>query len=140
MNDPVGGTAVSARNRSGSPPRTAWEPTSERLRIYSSWPAGEFVVMSAGIIAHCPEVSEHVAFAGGGDVWAAREISIAWAAPAWGRAGSHQSVDRLLPGSDCWPAVAKARDRASVGHSDGSLQPVLFRLCPQCQERNVVRE
>jgi hypothetical protein len=36
--------------------------------------------------------------------------------------------------------VAAALDRAGIGHPGGFTLAVVFRLCPACGQRNVVRD
>lgn len=44
------------------------------------------------------------------------------------------------PDVTSWSAVAQALDRAELGRPSGFTHGVVFRACPGCQERNIVRE
>lgn len=44
------------------------------------------------------------------------------------------------PDATSWPAVAQALDRAGLGRPDGFTHEVVFRRCPDCRERNIVRD
>lgn len=97
-----------------------------------------FVVAVDGVLRLAPRRSEHVALAGGQDVLAAGEMTFA----VTGRrvaAVTNQSTG-YCPDPDCWPAVAAALDRIGVPHPGGFTDRVVFRRCPGCGERNVVRD
>lgn len=120
-----------------------------------------FVVDVTGVLRLAPRHSEHVACADGRDVLAAGEITFFRAGP-WkagaGRevgqeAGGGESAGRdwmvgevtnqstgYCPDPDSWPAVAEALDRAGLPHPDDFTAALLFRRCPDCLERNVVRD
>jgi hypothetical protein len=44
------------------------------------------------------------------------------------------------PDPDSWPAVGEALDRIGVRHPGDFTDKVVFRRCPACGERNVVRD
>jgi hypothetical protein len=101
-----------------------------------------FVVGLDGVLRLAPRRSEHVALAGGREVLAAGEMAFAATATGAGwrvAAVSNQSTG-YCPDPDCWPAVAAALDRAGVPHPGGFTDPVVFRRCPRCGERNIVRD
>lgn len=52
---------------------------------------------------------------------------------------SNQSTG-YCPDPDSWPAAAEALDRAGLAHPRYFTAALLFRRCPDCVERNVVRE
>ncbi|MEU7951717.1 hypothetical protein AB0B62_11065 [Micromonospora chalcea] len=99
-----------------------------------------FVVDLDGMLRLAPRRSEHIALAGGRDVLAAGEMAFAPAGGGW-RAGevTNQSTG-YCPDPDCWPAVAKALDRIGVPHPGRFTDRVIFRRCPGCGERNIVRD
>jgi hypothetical protein len=99
-----------------------------------------FVVSADGILRLAPRRSEHVALAGGQDVLAAGEITFAAAEPGWRVAEVTNQSTGFCPDPDSWPAVARALDRAGVRHPGAFTQTVIFRRCPTCGERNVVRD
>ncbi|MFE2913173.1 hypothetical protein [Kitasatospora indigofera] len=100
-----------------------------------------FVVAADGFLRLAPRRSEHVACAGGEAVLGAGEAGFR-------RSGSGGwSVDFVsnqstgyCPDVTCWPAVARALDRAGLEHPGGFTYEVVFRRCPACQELNIVRE
>jgi hypothetical protein len=99
-----------------------------------------FVVGIDGGLRLAPRRSEHVALAGGQDVLAAGEMT-------FGPAGSGWRVDEVsnqstgyCPDPDSWPAVGAALDRLGVSHPGDFTDKVVFRRCPACGERNIVRE
>ncbi|WP_236045671.1 hypothetical protein [Paractinoplanes ovalisporus] len=117
----------------GEPP--AVEP------VASGFPGGEpvtYVVGLDGWLRLAPRRSEHVVLARGEDVLAAGEMTF----DVDGRrvlAVSNQSTG-YCPDPDCWPAVAEALDRLGVGHPGDFTDKLIFRRCPDCGERNVVRD
>lgn len=44
------------------------------------------------------------------------------------------------PDPDSWDAVGGALDRAGLGHPGTFTGPVVFRRCPRCHERNLVKD
>jgi hypothetical protein len=52
---------------------------------------------------------------------------------------SNQSTG-YCPDISSWPEVARALDDVELGRPSGFTQEVVFRRCPDCQERNIVRE
>jgi hypothetical protein len=52
---------------------------------------------------------------------------------------SNQSTG-YCPDPDCWPAVAAALDRAGIPHPGRFTVEVIFRRCPSCGERNLVKD
>ncbi len=98
--------------------------------------ASTYVIDLDGRLRLAPRRSEHVALAGGRDVLAAGEITI-----VDGRVTevSNQSTG-YCPDPDCWPAVARALDRLGLAHPGGFTTAIVFRSCPDCGERNIVRD
>lgn len=99
-----------------------------------------FVVASDGELRLAPRRSEHVALAGGHDVLAAGEIAFAAADSSWHVVEVTNQSTGYCPDPDSWPAVAEALDRIGVRHPDDFTDKVIFRRCPACGERNVVRD
>jgi hypothetical protein len=84
-----------------------------------------------------PRRSEHVACARGEDVLAAGEMSFGPGPVV--EAVSNQSTG-YCPDPDSWPAVAAALDKAGISRPENFTDPVVFRRCPACGERNLVRD
>ncbi|MBL7259682.1 hypothetical protein [Paractinoplanes lichenicola] len=96
-----------------------------------------YVVGLDGRLRLAPRQSEHVVLAGGQDVLAAGEMTF----DAEHRVVevSNQSTG-YCPDPDCWPAVAESLDRLGMEHPDGFTHELTFRSCPDCGERNIVRD
>jgi hypothetical protein len=99
-----------------------------------------FVVALDGELRLAPRRSEHVALAGGHDVLAAGEIAFAPGASGWEVVEVTNQSTGYCPGPDSWPAVGEALDRIGVRHPGDFTDKVVFRRCPACGERNVVRD
>ena len=52
---------------------------------------------------------------------------------------SNQSTG-FCPEPESWPAVAAALDGLGIRHPGRFTQEVIFRRCPACGERNVVKD
>lgn len=55
------------------------------------------------------------------------------------RGVSNQSTG-YCPDPDSWSAVGAALDRAGVPHAGEFTEPVIFRRCPACGGRNLVKD
>lgn len=99
-----------------------------------------FVIGTDGLLRLAPRRSEHVACAGGRSVLSAGEIAFVRAANRWvvSEVSSHSTG--YCPDVSSWPAVAEALDRVALARPSGFTHEVVFRRCPQCQERTIVRE
>ncbi len=96
-----------------------------------------FVVDIAGVLRVAPRRSEHVACAGGGPVLAAGELELQAGA---GVVGATNQSTGFCPDPDCWAALAGALDGAAVQHPGRWTRAYLFRKCPSCGERNIVKD
>jgi hypothetical protein len=122
----------------------------EALASLDGWLAGldrsdlgepvTFVVALDGVLRLAPRRSEHVALAGGQDVLAAGEMTFASTGAGWRVAEVTNQSTGYCPDLDCWPAVARALDRVGIPHPAGLTDRIIFRRCPGCGERNVVRD
>ncbi len=99
-----------------------------------------FVVGTDGLLRLAPRRSEHVVCAGGDPVLTAGEIGFVREAGRWvvGEVSNHSTG--YCPDTNSWPAVAQALDRAGLGRPPRFTHEVVFRRCPDCHERNIVRE
>ena len=95
-----------------------------------------FVVSIDGTLRLASRRSEHVACAGGADVLAAGEIFFASDRVT---AVSNQSTG-YCPEPESWPAVASALERAGIAHPQRFTRELVFRRCPACGERNIVKD
>jgi hypothetical protein len=99
-----------------------------------------FVVALDGGLRLAPRRSEHVALAGGQDVLGAGEMTFARDGSGWRVAEVTNQSTGYCPDPDCWPAVCRALDRLGIVHPGDFTEHVIFRRCPACGERNVVRD
>lgn len=99
-----------------------------------------FVVAAAGQLCLADRGSEHVACAGGEPVLAAGEMFLlATADGVRVEEISNQSTG-YCPEPESWPAVAAALDRLGLPHPGRFTQAVIFRRCPACGQRNLVKD
>ena len=99
-----------------------------------------FVVDPDGLLRLAPRRSEHVACAGGGAVLGAGEITFGRDGARWAATEVSNQSTGYCPDPDSWPAVEAALDRAGVAHPGEFTDPVVFRRCPACGERNLVKD
>jgi hypothetical protein len=99
-----------------------------------------FVVAADGELRLAPRRSEHVALAGGHDVLAAGEIAFATASEGWQVVQVTNQSTGYCPDPDSWLVVEEALDRIGVGHPGDFTDKVIFRRCPVCGGRNIVRD
>lgn len=100
-----------------------------------------FIIDSGQQLLVADRHSEHVACAGGGDVLAAGEIffivdvrSAVFVAEI-----SNQSTG-YCPEPSCWEVVETVLDRIGLDHPPGFTAECVFRKCPECGARNIVKE
>ncbi len=100
-----------------------------------------YVVDGAGVLRVASRNSEHVACAEGAEVLAAGEVVF-----ELDEAGLPEVVDvsnqstGYCPEPACWSAVEAALERIPVEHPGGFTASFLFRRCPACGQRNVVKD
>jgi hypothetical protein len=99
-----------------------------------------FVVARDHELRLAPRRSEHVALAGGHDVLAAGEIAFVHAGSGWWVVEVTNQSTGYCPDPESWPAVGEALDRIGIRHPDAFSDTVIFRRCPACGERNIVRD
>ncbi|GAB4048595.1 hypothetical protein [Catellatospora paridis] len=99
-----------------------------------------FVVDLDGTLRLAPRRSEHVACAAGAAVLAAGEILFSRDQADWAVDEVTNQSTGYCPDLDSWTAVAAALDAAGLRHPAGFTQRYVFRCCPKCGERNIVKE
>jgi hypothetical protein len=99
-----------------------------------------FVVDLAGVLRLAPRRSEHVACAGGAPVLGAGEITFARDGDGWVVGEISNQSTGYCPDLTSWVAVRHALDRAGLTHPGEFTAPVVFRRCPECHERNLVKD
>jgi hypothetical protein len=128
-----------AKRFASAPPGTAIRAAAD-LAPLARGEAMTFVVDADGVLRVANRRSEHVACAGGGAVLSAGEL-----VALQDRAGiriteiSNQSTG-YCPEPESWPAVAKALDDAGIAHPAGFTYEAIFRRCPSCGQRNLVKD
>ncbi|MEW4453795.1 hypothetical protein AB1L30_14065 [Bremerella sp. JC817] len=82
--------------------------------------------------------SEHVACAAGGPVWGAGEVTF----DASGKvvAISNYSTGFCPEAKWSWPRCQQVLDQIGLPHPGKFTTEVIFRRCPACHERNVVKD
>ena len=96
-----------------------------------------FVVTPDGVLHVANRRSEHVACAAGQPVLSAGEMRFSLDARVV--AASNLSTG-YCPEPESWLAVANAFDRAGIAHGPRFDDEIGFRRCPECGERNVVKD
>ena len=99
-----------------------------------------FVVDEDGSLHVADRRSEHVACAGGGPVLSAGELFLGHSGAGLEVAEVSNQSTGYCPEPESWPAVASALERAGLPHPGRFTQEVVFRRCPRCGERNVVKD
>jgi hypothetical protein len=99
-----------------------------------------FVVDLDGQLRLAARRTEHVACASGQEVLSAGEMQFARRDTGWVVEDVSNQSTGYCPDLDSWPAVAAALDRACLRHPEQFTRPIVFRLCPSCHERNIVRD
>ena len=94
-----------------------------------------FVVGVDGILRVADRRSEHVACAGGGEVLSAGALTAE--RDAITEISSRPTGYR--PELESWPALAAVRDAAGIVRPGHFTFKAIFRRCPQCGERNLVK-
>ena len=106
------------------------------LTVDGNWIA-TFTINTDEAFYLAPRRSEHVACAAGGPVLSAGEITIHNDLIV--TEISNQSTG-FCPEPDSWPAVENALNRIGLKHPGRFTTVVVFRLCPQCNQRNIVKD
>jgi hypothetical protein len=99
-----------------------------------------YVVDIGGMLRLAPGRGKHVACAGGGDVLGAGRVRFARDRGEWVVSEVSNQSTGYCPDIGSWSAVATALDRAGLTHPGKFTSAFIFRRCPGCQERNVVKE
>ena len=96
-----------------------------------------FVIDRDGFLRVAPRRSEHIACAAGGPVLSAGEMTFSVAANV--TEVSNQSTG-FCPEPESWTHVEAALDRIPLTHPVGFTTSIVFRRCPNCGERNIVKD
>lgn len=98
-----------------------------------------FIVSLAGDLHIARRRSEHVACAAGQPVLSAGELFFEHRPAARVAAASNLSTG-YCPEPASWPSLAAALDRAAIEHPGSFTSEFVFRRCPSCAERNLVKD
>ncbi|MBO2454452.1 hypothetical protein J4573_45705 [Actinomadura barringtoniae] len=99
-----------------------------------------FVIDLSGMLRLAPQRSEHVACAGGEPVLSAGEITFEDGLTVSEVSEVSNQSTGYCPDVTSWPAVAAALDRAGIEGPGAFTQPIVFRHCSQCGQRNIVKD
>lgn len=99
-----------------------------------------YIVDLAGTLLLAPQRSEHVACAGGDPVLSAGEITFALRHGRWAVSDISNQSTGYCPDVASWPYVEAALQRAGLDHPTTFTHPIIFRRCPRCHERNLVKD
>ena len=133
---------VAKTQPSGTPVLTredisAWLETDSTERLPDGAWIATFTVGTDQVLYLAPRRSEHVACAAGGPVLAAGEITID--AECSVTDISNQSTG-FCPEPESWTSVELVLERIGLDHPGEFTTAVIFRLCPKCHERNIVKD
>jgi hypothetical protein len=99
-----------------------------------------YVVDLQGRLRLAPRRSEHVACAGGEEVLAAGEVRFRGTGSRLTVATLSNQSTGYCPDTSCWDAVVFALRRAGLKPPRGFSPEIIFRRCPRCGERNLVKD
>jgi hypothetical protein len=99
-----------------------------------------FVVGEDGSLRVADRASEHVACSGLRPVLSAGEMFLRVDPDGVEVAEVSNQSTGFCPEPASWPAVAAALDRLGIRHPGRFTQEIMFRRCPACGERNVVKD
>lgn len=99
-----------------------------------------YIVGLDGILRLAPRRSEHVACACGTPVLGAGEITFDRVRGVWVVEQISNHSTGYCPDLDSWSAVARALDDAGLDHPGHFTDPVAFRRCPHCRQRNLIKD
>ncbi|WP_021597279.1 hypothetical protein [Actinomadura madurae] len=99
-----------------------------------------FVIDLTGTLRLAPQRSEHVICAGGEAVLSAGEITFTQDRDRWVVSEISNQSTGYCPDVSSWQAVAAALGRAGLDHPTAFSHPITFRRCPQCHQRNIVKD
>ncbi|MFG1798208.1 hypothetical protein [Nocardia sp. NPDC049149] len=99
-----------------------------------------YIVGLDGLLRLAPRRSEHVVCAGGAAVLGAGEIAFELRRGVWVVDSISNQSTGYCPDPDSWFAVADTLDLAGLAHPGQFTDPVVFRSCPHCRQRNLVKD
>ena len=144
----VGPEAIRSRSAAGPGGRRidslddlrAWLAENRAVGSLGSLVAATFVIDPEGRLRLADRHSEHVACAGGGPVLSAGEMFLATARDAVVVEEVSNLSTGYCPEPESWDDVQGALGRIGVAHTGRFTTEVIFRRCPSCGQRNVVKD
>jgi len=114
-----------------------WLQTDPTERAADGTWIATFTIGTDQRLSLAPRRSEHVACAAGGPVLSAGEVTID---AEWNVVAISNQSTGFCPEPDSWHAVQSALDHIGLNHPGEFTNAVIFRRCPDCNERNVVKD
>jgi hypothetical protein len=99
-----------------------------------------FVVDERGELRVADRGTEHIACSGDRPVLSAGELFFGQSDGTWRVEEVSNQSTGFCPEPESWPAVAAALDRCGIAHPGRFTQAVVFRRCPACGERSIVKD
>ena len=99
-----------------------------------------FIVDAEGSLCVADRHSEHVACASGEPVRSAGEMNLRVRDEGVEVTEVSDQSTGYCPEPPSWPEVAAALDRIAVPHPGGFTSEIVFRRCPSCGQRNIVKD
>ncbi len=99
-----------------------------------------FVVNEQGKLLVADRSSEHISCSGGHAVLSAGEMVFSVSNSTVEVVDVSNQSTGFCPEPESWPAVATALDRIGIPHPGRFTQEVVFRRCPTCGQRNIVKD
>jgi hypothetical protein len=118
---------------------TSWVLTTKQSANPSGLIAVTFVVDEQERLFVADRHSEHISCSGGRPVLTAGEMFFSQVGRVWEVVEVSNQSTGFCPEPESWSVVAGALDRAGISHPGQFTLPVIFRRCPACGERNIVK-
>jgi hypothetical protein len=99
-----------------------------------------FVANEQGNLLVADRGSEHISCSGGHAVLSAGELFFSVSNSTVEVVDVSNQSTGFCPEPESWPAVAAAFDRIGIPHPGRFTQEVVFRRCPACGQRNIVKD
>jgi hypothetical protein len=115
----------------------SWLNTAQTDRMYDGSSIATFTITLNEELLVAPRRSEHVACASGGPVLSAGEMTFNDNLAVI--EVTNQSTG-FCPEPESWASVANSLDGIGLVHPGRFTTEVIFRICPMCRERNVVKD
>lgn len=118
----------------------SWLKENQGAAVHNGLIAATFVIDPDGALRLTDRRSEHVACASGGPVLSAGELFLSAVAGVVVVQDVSNLSTGYCPEPESWGTVGNALDRIGAVHPGRFTIEVIFRRCPKCGERNVVKD